>query len=135
MPYAKLYYHFIWATKERLPLIEPAFEPDLYRAIAAKVQKMDGFAHAIGGIEDHIHLAVSIPPKLAPAFFIGEVKGNASHFINRVIKADLAFYWQDEYGVLTFGEKNLAAVVRYIHNQKKHHADGTIVPAMEIDSE
>lgn len=91
MPYTKLYYHFIWATKERLPLIEQAFEPDLYRAIAAKVQQMDGFVHAIGGIQDHIHLAVSIPPKLAPAIFIGEVKGNASHFINHIVKPDLAF--------------------------------------------
>lgn len=134
MPYAKLYYHFIWATKGRLWLIDHALEPDLYRAIAAKVQQMDGFIHAVGGVQDHIHLAASIPPKLAPAFFIGEVKGNASHFINHVIKPNLAFYWQDEYGVLTFGEKNLPAVVRYIHNQKKHHADGTIVPAMEIDS-
>jgi putative transposase len=134
VPYTKLYYHFIWATKERLPLIEQAFEPDLYRAIAAKVQQMDGFVHAIGGIQDHIHLAVSIPPKLAPAIFIGEVKGNASHFINHIVKPDLAFYWQDEYGVLTFGEKNLPAVVRYIQNQKMHHAEGSIVRAMEIDS-
>ena len=134
MPYSKLYYHFIWATKERLPLIEPTFEPDLYRAIAAKVQKMDGFLHAIGGTQDHIHLAVSILPKLAPAAFIGEVKGNASHFINHITKPDVAFYWQDEYGVLTFGEKNLSAVVRYIQNQKKHHADGTVIATMEIDS-
>ena len=134
MPYTKLYYHFIWATKGRLPVIKPSFESDLCRAIGAKVQQMDGFIHAVGGTEDHIHLAASIPPKLAPAFFIGEVKGNASHFINHVIKPNLAFYWQDEYGVLTFGEKNLPTVVRYIHNQKKHHAEGTIVPAMEIDS-
>ena len=134
MPYSKLYYHFIWGTKDRLALIDPAFEAELYRAIAAKTQKMDGFLYAVGGTKDHIHLAVSLPPKLAPASFIGEVKGNASHFINHVIRPDLSFYWQDEYGVLTFGEKNLPAVVRYIHNQKKHHADGTLVAAMEMDS-
>ena len=71
---------------------------------------------------------------LAPAAFIGEVKGNASHFINHITKPDVAFYWQDEYGVLTFGEKDLPAIVRYIQNQKKHHADGTLISAMEIDS-
>lgn len=134
MPFAKLFYHFIWSTKDRLPLIDLSFEPDLYRAIAAKAQKMDGFVHAIGGIQDHVHLAVSIPPKLAPAHFIGEVKGNASHFVNHVIRPNVAFYWQDEYGVLTFGEKNLPAVVRYIHNQKQHHADGRLIVAMETDS-
>jgi putative transposase len=131
MPFAKLYYHFTWGTKNRLPLIEPSFEPDLYRAIAAKVQKLEGFVHAIGGTQDHVHLAVSIPPKVAPAKFIGDVKGNSSHFVNHIIKPAFEFYWQDEYGVLTFGEKNLPAVVRYIHNQKQHHADETLIAAME----
>ena len=82
MPYWKLYYHFIWGTKNRLPLIDSAIEPELYRAVAAKVKDMDGFVHAIGGIEDHVHLAVSVPPRVAPAKFIGDVKGNSSHYVN-----------------------------------------------------
>ena len=131
MPYWKLYYHFIWGTKERLPVILPTFESDLYRAIAAKVKELAGITYAIGGIMDHIHLAVSVPPKIAVAKFIGEVKGNSSHYINHIVKPDFEFYWQDEYGVLSFGEKNLPAVVRYIQNQKKHHADGNLIAAME----
>jgi putative transposase len=132
MPYWKLYYHFIWGTKNRLPLIDSVLEPELYRVIAAKAQEMGGFVHALGGIEDHVHLAVSIPPKLAPAKFIGDVKGSSSHYVNHVIKHDFEFYWQDEYGVLSFGERNLASVVRYINNQKQHHADGTLIAAMEL---
>jgi REP element-mobilizing transposase RayT len=131
MPYSKLYYHFIWGTKNRLPLIESAFESELYRAIVAKVKNMGGFIHAIGGTEDHVHLAVSIPPKVAPAKFIGDVKGNSSHYVNHIIKPDFEFYWQNEYGVLSFGEKNLPAIVKYIHNQKQHHADGTLIATME----
>lgn len=131
MPYWNLHYHFVWGTKNRLPFIEASIEADVYRAIAAKAQDMGGFVHAIGGIEDHVHLAASIPPKLAPAKFIGDVKGNCSHFVNHVIKPGFEFYWQDEYGVLSFGEKNLPSVVRYIHNQKQHHADGTLVAVME----
>ncbi|MDP1545521.1 MAG: IS200/IS605 family transposase [Anaerolineales bacterium] len=131
MPYWKLYYHFIWGTKNRLPLIDPALESDLHKVIAAKIKGMDGFLHAIGGVEDHVHIAVSIPPKLAPAKFVGDVKGNSSHYVNHVIKPGFEFYWQDEYGVLSFGEKNLASVVRYVHNQKQHHLDGTLIAAME----
>jgi len=134
MSYYKLYYHFVWSTKNRLPLIDPAIESELYRAIAAKGQDLDGYVHALGGMEDHVHLATSFPPKIAPAFFIGEVKGNSSHYVNHVIKPDFEFYWQDEYGVLSFGEKNLPAVVRYIQNQKKHHAEGSLISAMERNS-
>ncbi|MGD8403471.1 MAG: IS200/IS605 family transposase [Anaerolineales bacterium] len=100
MPYWKLYYHFIWGTKNRLPLIDAEFESGLYRAIAAKVKKMSGFVHAIGGTKDHVHLGISIPPKIAPTKFIGDVKGNSSHYVNHIIKPDFEFYWQDEYGVL-----------------------------------
>jgi putative transposase len=131
MPYWKLYYHFIWGTKNRLPLIDAVLEPELYRAIAAKAKDMGGFVHAIGGIEEHVHLAVSIPPKVAPAKFIGDVKGNTSHYVNHVIKPDFEFCWQDEYGVLSFGEKNLPGIVRYIHNQKQHHMKGALIEAME----
>ena len=131
MPYWKLLYHFIWGTKERLPVILPTFESYLYRTIAAKVKELDGTTYAIGGIIDHIHLAVSVPPKIAVAKFVGEIKGNSSHYINHIVKPDIEFYWQDEYGVLSFGEKNLSAVVRYIKNQKRHHADGSLIAAME----
>ena len=112
-------------------MIDPALEPELYRAIAAKAQDMGGFVLAIGGTEDHIHLAVSVPPKVAPSKFIGDVKGNSSHYVNHVINTDYEFHWQDEYGVLSFGEKNLSAVVRYIQNQKQNHADGTLITVME----
>lgn len=131
MPYWKLYHHFIWGTKNRLPLIDVALKPELYRVIAAKAKDLGGYVHAIGGIEDHVHLGVSIPPKIAPAKFIGDVKGNSSHYVNHVIQPEFEFYWQDEYGVLSFGEKNLPAIVRYIHNQEQHHADGTVITAME----
>ena len=131
MPYWRLFYHVVWGTKDRLPLIETAFEADLYRVIAAKTQDLDGIVHALGGTEDHLHLAVSVPPKVALAEFIGEIKCSSSHFINHVIQPDFQFNWQRAYGVLSFGEKNLTTIVKYIHNQKQHHAEGSIFEAME----
>jgi putative transposase len=133
MPYWKLYYHFVWGTKGRLPLIEADLEPAIYRAIAAKIQEIGGFVHAIGGTLDHVHVAVSVPPKVALSKFVGDVKGNSSHFVNHVLKPNFEFHWQEEYGVLSFGENNLPTVVRYIHNQKQHHAEGTLIAAMERD--
>ena len=48
MPYSKLYYHFVWGTKNHLPLIDSALEAELYRVIAAKAQDMGGSSvHAI----------------------------------------------------------------------------------------
>lgn len=131
MSYWKLYYHFVWGTKNRLALIDSSFEEELYKVIVAKVKDMESYLHAIGGTNDHIHIAVSVPPKIALSKFIGDVKGNSSHFVNHVVKPGFEFYWQTEYGALSFGERNLSSVVGYIHKQKERHAKGTLIESME----
>ena len=133
--YNRLFYHFVWTTKNREPIILPEFEAELHSVIAAKAIELGGIVHAVGGVEDHIHLAATVPPKIAVARFIGEVKGNSSHAINHVVKPHTNFYWQNEYGVLSFAEANLAGIVQYIHNQKQHHAKGTINQPMETTME
>jgi putative transposase len=62
MTYWRLYYHLIWGTKNRLPLIDPSFESDLFRVLTAKAGTLGANVHAIGGVENHIHIAASIPP-------------------------------------------------------------------------
>jgi putative transposase len=131
MSYWRLFYHFVWGTKKRLPLIKPEFETDLYHVITAKAEELTALVHAVGGVEDHIHLAVSVPPKLALSHFIGQVKGSSSHFVNHVVKPDFEFHWQNEYGVISFGEKQLSFVVRYIHHQRTHHAEGNVQERLE----
>jgi putative transposase len=131
MPYWRLFYHFVWATKYREPLISQDFEQSLHNAIAAKVIDLGGIAHAVGGIADHIHLVASVPPKIALSTFIGQVKGNSSHFVNHEIRLAHKFAWQDEYGVVSFGERHLGWVVRYVHSQAQRHEQSTTVERLE----
>ena len=70
MPYWKLFYHVVWGTKHRLPLIDPAWEKDLYGYIRGKATALECIPHAMGGMPDHIHVAISIPPKLSVATMI-----------------------------------------------------------------
>lgn len=131
MPYWRLFYHFVWTTKQVEPLIGPGFEQDLHKAIAAKVSALGGTAHAVGGMADHIHLVASVPPKLALSSFIGQVKGATSHFVNHVICPGYAFAWQEEYGVLTVSERALDKVVRYALDQRTHHRQGSLLAPLE----
>jgi putative transposase len=131
MSYHKLYYHMIWGTKNRQGIILSDFESDLYQVMAAKVIDMDGIVHATGGVEDHVHLDVTIPPKHALSKVIGEIKGNSPHAVNHMIKPGLNFGWQEEYGVFSFGEKARPGIVRYIQNQRQHHAKNTIQAYIE----
>lgn len=82
MPFLRLFYHFVWGARNREPLIAPEWQDSLHAVIAAKASDLCGIVHAVRGTEDHIHLIVSVPPKLALSVFIGQVKGNSSHFVN-----------------------------------------------------
>ncbi|HEY89956.1 MAG TPA: IS200/IS605 family transposase [Thermoflexia bacterium] len=131
MSYWRLYYHFTWSTKKRMLWIAPAWEKRLYRVIAAKADQLHVLVHAIGGIEDHIHLVVSVPPSIKLATFAGQIKGNSSHFINHELDLDFTFSWQTSYGVVSFGQKRLPLVVEYVRHQREHHSVGTPISLLE----
>jgi len=130
MPYWRLFYHITWGTKNRLALIEPAWESDFYGYLWGKATALECIPHAIGGMPDHLHVVISIPPKVAVAKLIGQLKGASSHHINENF-VDSTFAWQAEYGVVSFSEKALASIVDYVKNQKEHHSRNTIKAALE----
>jgi REP element-mobilizing transposase RayT len=132
MAFWRTYYHLVWATHERHPFIIARIEPVLYDYIARKSHALGSIVHAVGGIEDHIHLVVSIPPRLAIAEFIGQVKGSSAHHLNRQNPPlSATFGWQGGYGVFSLGKKQLEPVIDYVRNQKIHHQQETTIPAME----
>jgi putative transposase len=131
MPYWRLFYHVVWGTKNRLPLIESAWETDLYGYIWGKATALECIPHAINGMPNHIHVIISIPPKLSVATLIGQLKGASSHRVNKIFVSDKSFAWQAEYGVLSFPEKALSTLIEYVKNQKKHHAENWLNESME----
>lgn len=130
--YYEINLHITWHTKLSTPLISPEIEPALFRFLKHKVlETPETFFHAVGGTETHIHLAVSIPPTLNIAEWIGKLKGASSHHINHQIANRKALDWQEGYGVVSFGTKDLKWVKRYVENQKEHHAKGKTFDRLE----
>lgn len=131
MPAWQLFYHIVTTTKNRLPLITADIEPVLFRYLQTKAYDLEGIVYAIGGVEDHIHMVVSIPPKISVANFIGQVKGFASAEINQYLKNHPKFIWQAEYGVYSFDKKRMPNFVDYVERQKEHHRDASLIPLLE----
>ena len=131
MSYWRLFYHVTWSTKGREFLIEPNIEARLYNVMVAKATDLGAQVYAVGGVEDHVHMVVSVPPRIALADFVAQVKGSSSHFANHELGLAYRFQWQGEYGVVSFGEKQLDYVIRYVRQQREHHAQGTAIPYLE----
>src|SRR5438105_1273658 len=109
--YTQLYYHFIWATRGREPMIDAEMEPHLYRYLRRKCESIGVLVHALNGMPDHVHLACTLPTTLAIADFLETIKGSSSHFVNHRPDSDGQFYWQSGYGALTFSKRDLARIV------------------------
>jgi putative transposase len=88
------------------------------------------FVHEIGGIETHVHLAITIPPTVLISELVGQLKGASSHETNQHFGKKV-LEWQSGYGVVSFGTKDLEWVIRYIRNQREHHAAGNIHDRLE----
>jgi putative transposase len=131
MPYWQLYYHLIWATKNRDPLITSDLEPTLHQYLRGKGLNLGGIVHAVGGIEEHIHVVVSIPPRISVATYIGQLKGASSHWVSHLSGHSDPFAWQDGYGVISFGKRALPQVVEYVRMQREHHQSGQLIAALE----
>lgn len=129
MPYYRLFYHFVWATKNRLPLITAAVRETLYANMRDKVIELEGQTHALNGMAEHVHLVATVPPKIALSEFVRQVKGSSSHWVNQT--GTEKFVWQREYGVLSVSESHLPIVVRYVLEQEKHHAQNRLDERLE----
>ena len=130
MPYWQLFYHLVWSTKNREPLLTSEVEPIVYGLIRSKVIGLGGTLFALNGIEEHIHVVSAIPPAIAVAKFVGQVKGaTATRFNKGGFGAVL--YWQEEYGAFSFDGKRLPNFVSYVERQKEHHAQSKTIPVLE----
>jgi putative transposase len=131
--YSEIHLHIVWHTKESAPLLTPSVEPVAHRHIVAKARQLPGiYFHEIGGTETHVHLAVRIVPAIRISEMIGQLKGYSAHETNREwAGSEPVLHWQDGYGAVSFGTRNLPWVTSYIRNQKSHHANGTIEDRLE----
>ena len=107
----------------------------MYGTILNKAKELGISIHPIGGVEDHVHLVTTIPPRLAVAEGVRQMKGASSHYVNHQRSGEQKFAWQDGYGVLTPGERSMPDVVKYVKNQRQHHNIGTTIPVFERTGE
>jgi REP element-mobilizing transposase RayT len=134
MPYWQLFYHIVWATKGREPLLTPRAEPVIHGFLQTKAIGLGATVFALDGAHDHVHIVASIPPKLAVAKFIGQIKAVASTRYNK-LHPEAAFFWQAEYGAFSFDAKRLPNYIAYVRRQKEHHAQNTLIPVLERTSD
>ncbi len=119
--FTSLHFHVVFSTKNR--------EPWLHQEIEARVWSyMGGIARdnhmkplMIGGVENHVHLLVGMPPSLAVSKAVQLIKGASSAWIRETMAGLRGFGWQDGYAAFTVSKSLIPEVEAYIRGQREHH--------------
>ena len=127
----QLYFHAVWATHSRAPLINRQWRPDLLQMMNEEVRNRGGWLIRHNAMPDHAHLLVRLPPALRISDFLGEVKGATAYRVNRELHPKFKLRWQEGYRILSLRKAELAKVSRYIDQQEEHHRKGTLSTLME----
>jgi REP element-mobilizing transposase RayT len=125
MPYSKVMIHFIWATKNRGPIITKELKPLLLRHIKENSVAKEIFIDSLNCVEDHIHLLISLGTEQTISKVAMLIKGESSFWVNKQKLINCKFEWQDEYIALSVSESGIQKVRAYIRNQEEHHRKKT----------
>ncbi|MBX0331540.1 IS200/IS605 family transposase, partial [Oscillochloris sp. ZM17-4] len=126
-----VFIHLVWATWDRLPLITPGIERRLYRTMQATVEGLGCTVLALNGVEDHVHVFVSLPSTVDLAHLMKQVKGVSSHFVNQTLRPSSPFKWQGGYGAFSVSRWDVEMIIGYIRRQKEHHGRADLRPELE----
>jgi len=107
--------HVVFSTKERRKLIPLDFRPKLWAFMAGVCKSEKLFAHEIGGMDDHAHLLIQLPPTISLSDAIQEIKTSSSRWMGS------AFAWQRGFAAYSVSTSNKITVARYIQTQDLHH--------------
>jgi putative transposase len=125
--YTKVYIQYIFAVQNRISLINPRWEVELYKYITGIVQNQKHKLIAINGIPDHIHVFVGMYTTQSMSELMQDVKEYSSKWINKNGYTKGKFQWQDGYGAFSYSKSHIDNVYKYIMNQKEHHKKKTFI--------
>ena len=123
-----LNYHIVCGIKYRNKILTEQIEKDL-KSLMYQIAEEKGFTieHLEIGLDDHVHLLVSAPPKLSVTTIVSCLKGTSAFRLFRMHPELKSFCWKKEdrhlwspsYYVESIGASNEKAVAKYIDDQRK----------------
>jgi putative transposase len=111
----------VFSTKRREPFLRADIQERVW-AYLGGIARQNGLKPLlIGGVEDHVHMLLGIPPTVAVSEALKRIKGGSSGWIKHSGAGCRGFGWQDGYGAFTVSKSQESEVRDYIRKQRHHH--------------
>ena len=113
--------HFVFSTKNRIPLIDNTMNERLYAYIGGIIRELSGKLIEINSMPEHIHFYAYMPKTVSVSKFMEIIKANSSKWVHDTFPNKDKFGWQDGYGAFSVSKSAEDTVIQYIRNQQEHH--------------
>ena len=117
--------HLVFSTKNRERWIDTGLRPGLHAYLAGACRAIASQAYRVGGTDDHVHIACTLPRTLTVSKLLEEIEKSSSAWAKPQGSQFGGFSWQAGYGAFSLGQSQLEALLRYIDNQEEHHRTRT----------
>jgi len=125
--------HCVFATHERRPLIKSYLQQRLWRYLGGIARESRMMALVVGGVQDHVHILLSIPATLSVAKSSQLLKGNSSEWIHDTFTEHWDFEWQEGYGAFSIGISGLEDTTKYILSYHLLNSDAILLFPQPIE--
>ena len=102
-------------------MLHPDIRVKLWPYMGGIARRAQMKAIAVGGVEDHVHILLSLPATMPLSKAMQHIKGGSSKWIHESFQNAWGFAWQKEYAAISVSPGNINRVVQYIKNQELHH--------------
>ena len=119
--YSNILLHITFSTKGRTNSLFKNMRPELYKYLSGIINSEGAKQLACNGVEDHIHLLISIEAKHSISDLIKKIKANSSRWIKQKFVGLDNFLWQQGFGCFSVSQSNRNMVIEYISKQEEHH--------------
>jgi len=122
----EVYVHIVFSTKNRIPFLDDnVLRGRTHAYLGGLCKRLDSPVLAVGGVEDHVHIACRQSRHHAPKDFMRLLKEKSSKWMKTTDPSLDSFYWQIGYGMFSVSPGHLPALRLYIANQEEHHRTET----------
>ncbi|MEU4644639.1 IS200/IS605 family transposase [Micromonospora sp. NPDC023814] len=114
-------FHVVWCPKYRRRVLDGRVEERLKQLIREVVEERGAWLAALEVMSDRVYLLVEVDPQYGVHRLVKAIKGRTSRVLREEfpsLRSRLPTLWTNSYFVATTGGASLAAMERYVEQQR-----------------
>jgi putative transposase len=128
----QLFIHVVFSTKNRVEMITPEIEPELFAYIGGIAANNNSKLVAANAAANHIHLLILLSKTIELSELVGDIKRSSSRWIKSKSESFKTFGWQDGFAAFSVGQTQVSMVKQYIASQKEKHGKQKFEDEMRV---